>query len=56
MKDNTFIFVGVSITISLLVLMFAVSYTLKMYLMFIGVIFISDLLCFLCHRSINDDN
>lgn len=54
MKDNTFILIGMSITIPLLIIMLIVSNTLRMYLMFIGVIGILDLFCFLCHRSIND--
>lgn len=54
MKDNTFVLIGIIIAITLLIIMFIVSTSIRMYMSFIGVICLLEVLCFACHRIIND--
>ena len=54
LKDNTFVWIGIIIAITLLIIMVVVSTSLRMYMYFIGVICILEVLCFACHRIIND--
>lgn len=54
LKDNTFVLIGIIIAITLLIMMFIVSNSARMYMTFIGVIFILEVLCFVCHKIIND--
>ena len=53
MKDNTFVAVGVSITISLLIVMAIVARTGATILAFIGVIILLDAMCYVAHCSLN---
>lgn len=54
MKDNTFVFIGVSITISVLIVMAIVARTGATILAFIGIIILLDAMCYVAHRSLND--
>ena len=55
LKDNTFVLIGIVIAITLLVIMFIVSNSARMYMTFIGVICILEILCFVCHKNINSN-
>lgn len=53
MKDNTFIAVGVAITIPILIIMAIVARTGATILAFIGVIILLDAMCYVAHCSVN---
>lgn len=52
MKDNTFIIIGVSWTITMLIIT-AIASTSNTILAFIGVILLIDAMCYIAHRIVN---
>lgn len=52
MKDNTFIIVGVSQTITMLIIT-AIASTSDTILAFLGIILLIDAMCYVAHRILN---
>lgn len=52
MKDNTFVIVGVSQTITMLIIT-AIASTSDTILAFLGVILLIDAICYVAHRILN---
>lgn len=53
MKDNTFIIVGASQTIAMLIIMAMVARTCATILAFLGVIILINVMCYIAHRILN---
>lgn len=53
MKDNTFVIVGVSQTIAMLIIMAIVARTVTTILAFLGVIVLINAMCYVAHRMLN---
>lgn len=55
MKDKTFVILGVEIFVILLVFAIICAKTIPQWLLFIGVLFIIEIVCYLAHEITNDN-